>query len=81
MNTAVAETAERYEMPGRSWRVLLREKRKQATFRITIVVRGKRIIKTYQTEAEYLKWKQTYEQCAALDNSGIELVKPEVIYP
>lgn len=81
MSAAFAETAERYEMPGRSWRVLLREKRKQATFRITIIVRGKQIVKTYRSEAEYLKWKQAYEQCAELTNSGIEAIKPEVIYP
>ena len=68
-------------MASRTWRALVKAKRRRAEFRITLTVRGKEVVKTYRNEEDYLKWKMTFEANRKREENGIEDIRTEVIYP
>lgn len=65
---------------NRTWRTLVKQRRKTAIFRIYLIVRGKDITKEYRDELEFLKWKSTYETAMRSPQNGIEHVRSETIY-
>lgn len=65
---------------SRTWRTLVKQRRKKATFRIYLIVRGRRIVKEYKDENEFRKWKAAYEQNKKYPESGIESMHVEVVY-
>jgi len=67
-------------MPSRTWRALVKAKRKRAEFRIILTVRGKEIVKKYRDESLFRKWCATYQQSIDSGN-GVEDMRIEVNYP
>lgn len=63
-----------------AWRNLIVQKRRRAVYRITLVVRGREVVKEYAHEDEYRKWKETYEEQRRHEGSGIEQVKAVLVY-
>lgn len=74
-----AQTRWSNHMGTRTWRTLKREKRQRSKFRITLLVRGREIVKVYDNEEAFKKWMDAFEENRKRENSGIEHVKGEMI--
>ena len=65
------------------WRRLIEQKRQRKVriiYRITLIVRGRQIVKEYPNEDDYRKWKETYEDWRRRRGSGIEQVESRLVY-
>ena len=54
-------------------------KRRTAIFRITLLVRGKEIVREFNNETDWRKWQETYERQISCGN-GVESMRTDVEY-
>lgn len=73
MSAAVTRT-----MGSSSWRNLIKKQRQKAKYRITLEVLGKTVVKTYEKEDDYRKWKEAY--LLQQERGGVKNVCCEVLY-
>lgn len=62
------------------WKNLIAKKRTTATFRITLTVRGKVIVKEIVGEEQFRQWKSAYQTQIRRRHSGVEKMSYEIIY-
>jgi hypothetical protein len=67
--------------PNGTWRKLIaKHKQRNAKYRITLLVRGKKIVKVYDNLLDFERWKETYQQQLRYPDSGIEKVIADTVY-